>query len=340
MPSIAEILGKMELSEQHETQVAKGIPDRYKAQAAMSMAVPQAVANVPISIAQILKNIPSLMRQSKRVLSQEPTPEYLLGMTELTGLTIGGGAKGGLPKGETGTGLFYGVQGGLKTGKIKSLRAAKDLLIKGEKEGKVISSNEIRKQTGWFKNPYDKKWRFELDDSGMKFKKDIKSREVYQLGSGTKLGELIEHEELFKAYPAFRKIEVKFKEKSGERGSVRIDPETKERIIFLNPHMSLNGTKQVIVHEVQHIIQGVENFAAGGNKEMFPSAYDLWKKGKTPPPGYDPHREYLKLAGEIEAREAAKRWGLKSVEREWAEPYIGQTGELGISAKDAIIKYD
>ena len=113
-----------------------------------------------------------------------------------------------------------------------------------EKNG--ADPEEIRKTTGWFRG-MDHKWRFEIDDSKMRVDLtgalidervkqfvELENRLLY--GSATKedirrlqsmapeikrrkpqtLGELIDHEDLFNAYPQLKEVNVAFIEMAGE----------------------------------------------------------------------------------------------------------------------------
>ena len=71
------------------------------------------------------------------------------------------------------------------------LSKAKAMLEKGENEVKIWQS------TGWYKDK-DGAWKFEIDDSPAKIKNQ----------NADKLGDLLEHKELFKAYPELKDINV------------------------------------------------------------------------------------------------------------------------------------
>ena len=73
------------------------------------------------------------------------------------------------------------------------LSKAKAMLEKGEDEVKIWQS------TGWYKDK-DGARKFEIGDS--------KARLNPNFQSGGRLGELLEHEELFKAYPELKDINV------------------------------------------------------------------------------------------------------------------------------------
>lgn len=76
-----------------------------------------------------------------------------------------------------------------------------DTAKKMEKSGEA-TPEEIRRKTGWYRG-YDRLWRFEIDDSKMKIK------ETNIVGGDTKLGDVLEHPDLFAAYPQLRDITVR-----------------------------------------------------------------------------------------------------------------------------------
>lgn len=137
--------------------------------------------------------------------------------------------------------------------------ANKDLLSKAKmaiENGK--DAELVRQDTGWFKG-LDGKWRFELDDSEITFK----TKNVAQaIKSGANLGDLINAEKLFNAYPGLKDVAVK-ESQSGTYYS----PKTNE--IFFNINESSSSLKGDLLHEVQHAIQRVENFARGGSPKQF-----------------------------------------------------------------------
>ena len=72
------------------------------------------------------------------------------------------------------------------------------------------SSEAVRKETGWFKG-YDGKWRFEIDDLAShlieepRLERHEDDGEVYFTG---KLSNILEHAELFNAYPELKNINI------------------------------------------------------------------------------------------------------------------------------------
>ena len=79
------------------------------------------------------------------------------------------------------------------TANVGKLDQAKAMLEKGADEV------EIWQKTGWFKDK-DGAWKFEIGDSKARLNPNFKS--------GGRLGELLEHEELFKAYPELEDVRV------------------------------------------------------------------------------------------------------------------------------------
>ena len=120
------------------------------------------------------------------------------------------------------------------------LSKAKAMLEKGEDEVKIWQS------TGWYKDK-DGAWKFEIDDSPAKIKNQ----------NADKLGDLLEHKELFKAYPELKDIKIK-----------KIIDEKGENLGYYDPNkkeIAINniGDKSTLMHEVQHAIQEIEGFAKG-----------------------------------------------------------------------------
>ena len=234
-----------------------------------------------------------------------------------------------------------------------ALAKAQEMLAKGEKE------ETVWKETGWMKGA-EGKWKWEIDDSGAKFKdlKELKDKE----GDVVKfpLATILEHPKLFKAYPSLEDLTVTLKEGAPE-GSF----DGKEVVAwgtYDDHHV------KTLLHELQHVIQAMELFAKGGDpqaiaqelatkesrhlretnetyRDLDNKINDLYFEGE--PLGshkvdmyyrqmqeiLDKHlvkkygKEhpavdiYKRLAGEIEAREAAVRKGISPEMRRIMPPY-------------------
>lgn len=81
--------------------------------------------------------------------------------------------------------------------------------------------------------------------------------------NGTTVGQILNHPELFEAYPFIRDVRVNAIEnpESGEFGAFYPD----ERRIELNTNRTDAELLSTLLHEIQHVIQNEEDFAGGGN---------------------------------------------------------------------------
>lgn len=169
------------------------------------------------------------------------------------------------------------------------------------------------------KNPLN-----DVDMSGMSTLQQIEhltSSETHQL-----LSDIIDHPELFKAYPFLKDVKVQnMPPQMSNRTLAYVDSNGD---INLSP-MSPDLTKQVLLHEIQHIIQRREGFARGGNPSQFehpnidkaqklyddaiaqggdPNSPALTKAKKIIDDNRNQaYKEYHRLAGEVEARNVENR---------------------------------
>lgn len=119
-------------------------------------------------------------------------------------------------------------------------------------------SETVRRQTGWYRG-YDGKWRFEIDDSKMRF---INHREESR--RTWKLDELIRHDALFAAYPELRDYTVL---NFGISDDVEAAFYPGLNRITLDPRLSRAEKRTALIHEIQHAIQLIEGFTAGATTD-------------------------------------------------------------------------
>ena len=134
----------------------------------------------------------------------------------------------------------------------EALNAAKEM----EENG--TDAETIRQKTGWFRGA-DGKWRWEIDDSGMKLRTDAADISNY-----TTLGELVDAPALFATYPDMKDMDVTFHNlERGQFGGYnrRFDSIELSRDLKNRPEALLNS----LIHEVQHAIQQREGFTPGAN---------------------------------------------------------------------------
>lgn len=155
---------------------------------------------------------------------------------------------------------------------------------------------------GKFSNMADKMERFEISDKSMKWKGPSK----LNLDSSYKLSDLIDHPKLFKQYPEMENIEVY----PMVGGTSNFTGST------INLGVTSRGTplqaKSTLLHEIQHAIQEREGFAKGGSPVLDKMAGNADFEG------------YKRLAGEIEARDAAARMSLSGQQRRKTAPYTSE----------------
>lgn len=215
--------------------------------------------------------------------------------------------------------------------------------IKMNDEGK--SSEEIRKTTGWFKG-YDGKWRFEINDRDMSFKKvtkqdladiieyrkkklrlqDLKDwvsdgtatseeKQEYQdvlefierYENSRKLSDYVKHDKLFEAYPQLKDTNIRF---DYIKGNGYYD--SGSDIIVIKAKLSYDEQRAALMHEIQHAIQYIEGFAKGGSFEYGIDDYSAYDK-------------YFRTAGEIESRDVADRIDYTDEQRKNIRPDIDRT---------------
>ena len=167
-----------------------------------------------------------------------------------------------------------------------------------------------------FSAVHDRGVRAEISDAGAKvLQENPINNAVY------KLGDVLDHPELYAAYPEMKNVTVKFRQgmtNAGEEikgqsyGGVKFGPEAGNKYfpgsIHVNPgkHEGPGDIKNTLLHEAQHEIQAIEG----------------WKRGIGLRGGED---AYLKDMGEKEARDVTSRMWLTPEERLKTPHFINDT---------------
>lgn len=158
-------------------------------------------------------------------------------------------------------GVFAGINA--KTADLDQLANARKMLTDG------VPASEVLAKTGWTIGA-DGRWRFEIDDSAsyMRGKKSFLGAPVRSdlsmgdlAGSGIDMQDILQHQALFDAYPELKNTQVsagRFSDRGGDYspgdGSIRIAD-----------NLSGDNARSVMLHEIQHAIQGREGFQGGGS---------------------------------------------------------------------------
>lgn len=226
-----------------------------------------------------------------------------------------------------------------RTIRMDNLSVAKDM-EKNKKKAKVIKA-----ATGWERGA-DGKWRYEMPDAKIKDTMDVggghivKRYEDDMLWNGGKLFDVIDAPELFKAYPQLKGVRIDTDAIMNDMPS-HGEYDSKTNTITIHAD-ELKYMNDILNHEIQHAIQGIEGFATGGSpttirgevKKRFnevtkqikqlraegkeDEAKALIEKNRGLYDAYmknDDFNSYKSLAGEVEARNVQERMNMTPEER-------------------------
>jgi hypothetical protein len=224
----------------------------------------------------------------------------------------------------------------LPVGRIgKALKGIKNELFAGEKALNAPKNLDVAKKAeelgqdswdtaGWFRGTENHApWKWEIDDSKAGLK-NLKAGEY-----NGKLGDLLDHPELYKNYPDLKdlyitgKIEPSMLKGHGEGGYMH---SARGMNAEAGTHEELRDT---ILHEVQHAIQAREGFNTGANTDAIAKALrDARNVQGTVPSTTDVPKAwqlYQRNMGEVESRVVENR-SLWSPEQRKAVNPLSQMG--------------
>lgn len=118
----------------------------------------------------------------------------------------------------------------------------------------------VRRETGWHQG-YDDKWKFEIDDSAARLS------DVPLLHESKPLDSILEHPQLFNNYPELKDVEVISKDLSDGVAGWSVAKDGGIQIAVPYNRVNYKELKSFVLHEVQHAIQSIEDFAAGGSPD-------------------------------------------------------------------------
>jgi len=184
------------------------------------------------------------------------------------------------------------------------------------KEMRGVSPEKIWKDTGWMRGK-DGVWRYEIDDSSASLKidpadiarkappLDAKSPPAAWRSQPTmKLGDILEHPTLFKAYPELRDMSVQLynspTDPADAEGSMRRAEQNDDGKPSIDIALLAGPTKRIlstVLHEAQHALEDIEGFEYGADKP------------------------YPSRPGEVQARNTERRRAMSDTQRRNAPPW-------------------
>lgn len=239
-----------------------------------------------------------------------------------------------------------GERGAAAADKAEERTTRMDFLSVARKmEEEKKDAKAIKMATGWERGA-DGKWRYEMSDAKIKDTMDVggghivKRYEDDMLWNGGKLSGVIDAPELFKAYPQLKGVRIDTDAIMNDMPSHgKYDSKTNTITIHADELKYMND---ILNHEIQHAIQGIEGFATGGSpttirgevKKRFnevtkqikqlraegkeDEAKALIEKNRGLYDAYmknDDFNSYKSLAGEVEARNVQERMNMTPEER-------------------------
>jgi len=151
--------------------------------------------------------------------------------------------------------MYIGAEAAQRNEGLKRyLREAESMEQAGRTTG---VKGETIAETGWFRNPHDKKWRFKISDRDARLKIDPK--ELTGTESVT-VGDLLDHPDLYSLYPELASVIVRLNPPSGFRGYYA------EKTNEIGLKSDTDNPLKTLLHEVQHYVQAREGFARGTSR--------------------------------------------------------------------------
>lgn len=186
----------------------------------------------------------------------------------------------------------------------------------------------VRRDTGWHRGA-DGMWRFEISDDQAQIKVGGNTAaeilDAAALDADTvRVGDVLDHPQLFAAYPHLEHIRVELMP-AGEPAIARLMRDATGARMQVRGSIKRAAMPSVMLHELQHAIQGAEGFAEGGSRGALTS--DLDKSGA---------ETYRRLAGEVEARNTQSRQRMTPAQRRAVSP----NDTADVPAGDVIVTFN
>ncbi len=240
--------------------------------------------------------------------------------------TAGSLAGLGAPAAEAGAaGIFGGKLA--QTADIKALIEAQKMRMGGK------YPDQVWNDTGWFRHPADNQWRFEIPDNSMGVK--YMPTGEGDMASTLRAHHLVDHPELFKAYPDLTDIRTSITKDSryfGGYGAYNPAGSAMGRPSIDIGAPNLGIADSVMAHELQHGVQDLEGFTQGADPSHYAGMIEQGlKKNPELLGGHDfmtivnqAPKLYRGTAGEVEARNVENRLDWSAKARRAVPPWQSQ----------------
>ena len=136
---------------------------------------------------------------------------------------------------------------------------------------------------------------------------------------GTTLGDVLNHEELFAAYPWLRDQRVDI-DTQLEGGMVKVGDAGDEMTLGQIPEGSNTTLRKVGLHEIQHMIQKAEGMAPGGNPDMFMKSPKEIAAMRTALQTIHAAQNWMSFSAANEGMAPGRRWS------QWKKGYAAANG--------------
>ena len=252
------------------------IPEKQKP----TLGLDESGNSVPFTQPQFSFAVPQILRQLVSDLIASAKLPGQAAQGKLTDAQMQqGAAKFGVDVGLSGLGApkpagTLGTFGGkmARSANLGALADAVDMAARGADRG------EIWGKTGWFQGP-DSKWRFEINDSSSSYTPGKLLQEVISHGGSQEeiaksgyqglLSQVMQHEDMYGAYPEMKNTIWQSVPPARVGG---FGGHQDGNVLRINDRFSrgLESGKSITLHEAQHRIQDLEDFARGGSYKLIP----------------------------------------------------------------------
>jgi hypothetical protein len=209
----------------------------------------------------------------------------------------------------------------------------------GTEETFLLGGRRGRRLTGItegvFSSLTDKQLRFEIDDSKARLKIEnlqsigkFQKQFVNKNDMGLTLKDVLEHDELYAAYPGFADMRVAsrpFDEKGGSLTRGYMQSTDAGGVLWINEALAGSLITDTLIHEIQHAIQDVEEFAVGGSPDTIRTQRDTTIS------------DIRRMENEVLNSEAMTRF-MDNFKSEFGKDWPGRFVVWDIAAQEAIAK--